>query len=126
MNDNELKTMTLAAIRVKCAELVGWHKHDCGDPLCWKLGTGIMGITRSIHDLPSFTESADAALQLVEWMSKPENGAYFWSADYFTNSPKYTAAFISQKKAFQMTADTFALAVCLAFLKANNIEPETL
>jgi ABC-type glycerol-3-phosphate transport system substrate-binding protein len=115
--------MNLSAIRIKCAEIVGWTYIE---QLAF---TGIPKGSRGNADarvIPNYPESADAALQLVEWMSKPENGAYFWSADYFTNSPKYTAAFISQKKAFQMTADTFALAVCLAFLKANNIEPETL
>ena len=115
--------MNLSAIRIKCAEIVGWTYIE---QLAF---TGIPKGSRGNADarvIPNYPESADAALQLVEWMSKPENGAYFWSADYFTNSPKYTAAFISQKKAFQMTADTFDLAVCLAFLKANNIEPETL
>jgi ABC-type glycerol-3-phosphate transport system substrate-binding protein len=115
--------MNLSAIRIKCAEIVGWTYIE---QLAF---TGIPKASRGNADarvIPNYPESADAALQLVEWMSKPENGAYFWSADYFTNSPKYTAAFISQKKAFQMTADTFDLAVCLAFLKANNIEPETL
>jgi len=120
--------MNLAAIRIKCAEIVGkTGVHTMVIRNVTMLGDDReVGITSNQGWVPNYPESADAALQLVEWMSKPENGAYFWSADYFTNSPKYTAAFISQKKAFQMTADTFALAVCLAFLKANNIEPETL
>jgi hypothetical protein len=73
--------------------------------------------------VPNFPESADAALQLVEWMKdkcsvdvnfRHDVTVTFW--DFANESLKVVGA----------RADTFALAVCLAFLKANNINPEAL
>jgi len=131
MNDNKLK-INLAAIRIKCAEIAGW-KMLAHSEWMWRSGpddilpTGIReGYTKVIPDYP---ESADAALQLVEWMSKPENGGWILESNF--NGREWSAQLIEiidGKTNHWITkfANTFALAICLAFLKANNIKPETL
>lgn len=118
----------LSKIRIKCAEIVGWAILYCKyhNTKTWHSPFGICGEGTSECVLPNVTESADAALQLAAWMAKPENGACLWFADSVTNRPKYTVSFISRKNATQATADTFPLALCLAFLKANGINPEAL
>lgn len=116
----------LSKIRIKCNEIRGHeisHENKPGYMTPWFEG---IGFGEDEEPIPNVTESADAALQLVEWMAKPENGAYLWFADSVTNRPKYTVSFISRKNATQATADTFPLALCLAFLKANGINPEAL
>ena len=115
--------MNTESIRKKCAEIVGWHKHDCGAPLCWKFGTGIMGITRSIHDLPNYPESADAALELVEWMNKKRAITTIEISGSICKVKLRTA---ETSQVFAEQAETLPLAVCLSFLKANGINPETL
>jgi ABC-type Fe3+ transport system substrate-binding protein len=116
--------MNTESIRKKCAEIVGWtiHPKDRFIVIPPKSPHSV----QPLSTIPNYPESADAALQLVEWMAKPENGAYLWFADSVTNRPKYTVSFISRKNATQATADTFPLALCLAFLKANGINPEAL
>jgi hypothetical protein len=120
------KVLNLAAIRIKCAELVGWKHVEEGygwEPTCTRDKTTS---GEGMRNLPAFTESADAALQLVEWMSKPENGG--WKCGRVMKKPReHFAIFhkrISKKTDRKASADTFALAVCLAFLKANNIDPK--
>jgi len=118
--------MNLSAIRIKCAEIVGWTYIE---QLAF---TGIPKGSRGNADarvIPNYPESADAALQLVEWMSKPENGGWILESNF--NGREWSAQLIEiidGKTNHWITkfANTFALAICLAFLKANNIEPETL
>ena len=73
------------------------------------------------------TESADAALQLVGWMRKPENGGWDTQCSQWSRGKGWRVTFAKGEGktyvGFIGTADTFALAICLAFLKANNIEP---
>jgi hypothetical protein len=120
-DDEEATTiaLNLPAIRKKCAELVGWTEIRQGTSDL--IGTSTDG--RIAWQLPNYPESADAALQLVEWMEdkcsvdvnfRHDVTVTFW--DFANESLKVVEA----------RADTFALAVCLVFLKANNIEPETL
>jgi hypothetical protein len=82
-----------------------------------------VGITSDQGWVPNYPESADAALQLVEWMRKKE-----WWPSMSEGADGWKAAFIHHGDwlRIEATADTFQLAVCLAFLKANNIEPKTL
>jgi len=112
--------VNLAAIRIKCAEIVGWTYIE---QLAF---TGIPNGSRGNADarvIPAFTESADAALQLVEWMSKPENGGWKFYADKYEEL--WAVGFESDSLA-TAAANTLPLAICLAFLRANNIDPETL
>ena len=114
--------MNITAIRIKCAEIVGWTYIE---QLAF---TGIPKGSRGNADarvIPAFTESADAALELVEWMAKPENGERTVVID---NNTRYWTAFIHScgRKNHSDFSNTFPLAVCLAFLRANNIDPETL
>lgn len=116
----------LSKIRIKCAEIVGsedahWECQKCEEthavdrcllPVIWK-------------EVPNYPESADAALELVEWMSKPENGGRSFYCDRL-NDRSWNMSFCGLKKQGNALADTLPLAICLAFLKANNIEPETL
>ena len=130
MNDNKLK-INLAAIRIKCAEIAGW-KMLAHSEWMWRSGpddilpTGIReGYTKVIPDYP---ESADAALQLVEWMEKK---GWEVMADNFNlkgqKKPKWHLSFRKVDCPIaNADAETFQLAACLAFLKANNIKPETL
>lgn len=128
--------VNLAAIRIKCAEIVGWTSIE-------NLTTGLRGKPPNnspFCTVPTYVSSADAALQLVEWMRKPENGKHTWSAATSNQHGVPCIAFAFCREImhkdpnvqpfsslyFTGNADTFALAVCLAFLKANNIEPETL
>ena len=128
--------MNLTAIRIKCAEIVGWKFVE--NPVTriggyWETGTpGRVGYKRGDWgskelgiDLPDYPESADAALELVEWMSKPENGGWTVVID---NNTRYWTVFIHScgRKNHSDFSNTFPLAVCLAFLRANNIDPETL
>jgi len=121
MNDNELKTMNLAAIRIKCAEIVGWR--DAGDGYWW---TPSAAAQWREQDLPNYPESAAAAIQLVKWMSKRG-----WILESNFNGREWSVSMIEildgkANRWITKFADTLALAVSLAFLKANNIEPETL
>jgi hypothetical protein len=123
MNDNKLK-INLSAIRIKCAEIVGWTYIE---QLAF---TGIPKGSRGNADarvIPNYPESADAALQLVEWMSKPENGGFGFSTTRSQKDGSWEVFFEHASwDAHCADAETFQLAVCLAFLKANNIEPKTL
>jgi hypothetical protein len=114
--------MNLSAIRIKCAEIVGWTYIE---QLAF---TGIPKGSRGNADarvIPNYPESADAALQLVEWMSKPENGGWWVAQDNIVKGT-WRVAFQNAEELFDGFANTLPLAICLAFLKANNIEPETL
>ena len=120
----------LSKIRIKCAEIVGFKMLAPSDWV-WRSGpydilpTAIReGYTKVI---PNYPESADAALELVEWMAKPENGEFEYRASNDNWTPnRHHFQFVNDEKSFDVFADTFPLAVCLAFLKANNINPETL
>jgi len=118
--------VNLSAIRIKCAELVGWTEIRQGTSDL--IGTSTDG--RIAWQLPNYPESDADALQLVEWMSKPENGGWDTQCSQWSRSKGWRVTFAKGEGktyvGFIGTADTFALAICLAFLKANNIEPETL
>jgi len=121
MNDNKLK-INLSAIRIKCAEIVGWTYIE---QLAF---TGIPKGSRGNADarvIPNYPESADAALQLVEWMGKSENGG--WRVTLF-RAAEWSVVFYTDQEGreFAGTESTLPLAISLAFLKANNIKPETL
>jgi hypothetical protein len=60
------------AIAVAC----GWHKHDCGDCLCWKLGTELMGITCSVYDLPDYLNDLNS-MHKAEKMLTLEQHSYY-------------------------------------------------
>jgi len=126
--------VNLDAIRIKCAELVGWRRADLNHELrTFHYVFNKKYVLHSAGDicdwLPNYPESADAALQLVEWMSKPENGGWILESNF--NGREWSAQLIEiidGKTNHWITkfANTFALAICLAFLKANNIEPDLL
>lgn len=112
--------MNPPAIRIKCAEIVGWTYIE---QLAY---TGIPKGSRGSADarvIPNYTESADAALQLVEWMAKPENGGWWYESQ---GSTKHGFSFCKIGENRDAVADTIPLVICLAFLKANGIDPETL
>lgn len=77
-------------------------------------------------DVPNYPESADAALELVAWMAKPENGEWWPDASHNYPDREWSFALTYGTDVCHGVADTFPLAVCLAFMKANNIDPETL
>jgi len=89
------------------------------------LPTGIReGYTKVI---PNYPNSADAALQLVEWMSQPENGGWGFSSTRSQKDGSWEVFFEHASwDAHCSDADTLPLAISLAFLKANNIDPEAL
>ena len=137
--------MNTESIRKKCAEIVGWtyndlkYAHVGGGAVFEKfwLPAGIDIQTLSADDissgpshgrsLPDYPESADAALQLVAWMSKPENGGFEYRASNDNWHPnRHRFQFVNDEKSFDSFANTLPLAICLAFLRANGIEPETL
>ena len=110
--------MNFAAIRIKCIEIVGWKKQPIG---WYRLGDTEH---REYKDnLPNYPESSAAALQLVEWMAD-KMGKHV----ELTRTPnlRWIICVTNNGPVLHFAADTFSLAVCLAFLKANNIEPETL
>ena len=116
--------MTLAAIRIRCAEIVGWTEIRQGTSDV--IGTSTDG--RICWQLPNYPESADAALQLVEWMEK--EGWEVMSDNFNLKGQKKPKWHLSFHKVdcplASADAETFQLAVCLAFLKANNIDPDLL
>ena len=114
----------LSKIKAKCAELRGWKHYGCtgcamSPCVCneW-IHADSDGPTSC---LPNVTESADAALELVEWMDKKGNCCRSSNAGHV-----WWFQFNCEGGGHEAEADTFPLAVCLAFLKANNIEPESL
>ena len=117
-------THNLEKIRIKCAELVGYDK-QCREVIWWnpKLGNYF-----DFDELPNYPASADAALELVAWMARPENGGYVLRADNIHGEWRvetWTTANTPYREV-KVISETFPLAICLAFLKANNINPETL
>ena len=131
--------MNITAIRIKCAELAGWkiEKNPNGKGVAWRNGAiGVhggglhgWGYNEKADDahLPNYPESAAAALELVEWMAKSENGGFGFSANRFQKDGRWEVFFEhASLDAHCAEADTFQLAVCLAFLKANGIDPDTL
>jgi hypothetical protein len=121
--------VNLTAIRIKCAELVGWKNEKEGGFHLWSHPSGL---PRMGSRIPNYPESADAALQLVEWTSKPENGEWFVEINSDTSMTEHDQTWevvfmqIGNEEKHYGSSNSFALAVCLAFLKANSIEPETL
>lgn len=118
----------LSKIRIKCAEIVGWAILYCKyhNTKTWHSPFGICGEGTSECVPPNVTESADAALELVAWMAKPENGGWWPTATHEFPNRKWLFTFSCTETDAHGEADTFALALCLAFLKANNINPEML
>jgi hypothetical protein len=120
-------TYDLDKIRIKCAELVGWTEIGSNgygfNPIPRYLLPGEK--LRAKDPLPNFPVSADAALQLVEWMAKPENGGYNYRAcdtAVFTHG----FGFVNDEHSFEATAPTLPLAICLAFLRVNKVNLEDL
>ena len=60
------------AIAVAC----GWHKHDCGDNLCWKSGTELMGITCRVYDLPDYLNDLDAMHEAEKVLTEAQRKSY--------------------------------------------------
>ena len=117
----------LSKIRIKCAELVGYDKQYIYEGALWHIKYPHPTDETDCVEVPAFTESADAALELVAWMAKPENGGFGFSANRLQKDGRWEVFFEHASwDAHFAQADTFQLAVCLAFLKANNINPETL
>lgn len=132
--------MNTESIRKKCAEIVGWTwqentvTHIGG---YWECRTGKnyergdWGSKELGIDLPDYPESVDAALELVAWMAKPENGWWFVEINSDLSMAEHdqtweVALMRMGEKQVYGNSNSFALAICLAFLKANNIDPETL
>lgn len=110
----------LSKIRIKCAEIVGWTYIE---QLAF---TGIPKGSRGNADarvIPAFTESADAALGLVAWLEKQG-----WDVHVFFEGGNCSIELLSHSQIPIISSEgkTFPLVACLAFLKANNIDPETL
>lgn len=112
----------LTKIRIKCAEVLGYK--NVRDPIgpSGQCGTWWGDDSKGrAQQIPDYPESADAALQLVEWMDKKgnccrsSNAGHCWWFQFSCDNSVHTAE-----------ADTLPLAICLAFLKANGINPETL
>ena len=128
----------LPAIRIKCAEIVGrncrYFCHSCKTQVnpdtvtsggYHSSGTCFGKVEDGV--LP-FTESADAALELVAWMAKPENGGFKTT---MRHNEKWWAGFHKGDQSWigdnnYHCATTLPLAICLAFLRANGLNPETL
>ena len=120
----------LSKIRIKCAEIVGWKKVPLPKVQNWGEDAGPDKQWWYEHQLPRFTESADAALELVAWMSKPENGGWDTQCSQWSRGKEWRVTFAKGEGKTYIgsigTADTFQLALCLAFLRANGIDLETL
>ena len=125
----------LPAIRIKCAEIVGrncrYFCHSCKTQVnpdtvtsggYHSSGTCFGKVEDGV--LP-FTESADAALQLVEWLNKKDIGAIITIRIGGTVC-RVEIITAETTQVFSAEADTLPLAICLVFLRANGIDPETL
>lgn len=79
MTTEQLSQLTPEQKRVKCAELMGYKKHDCNGPTCWCIHNGEDGMIRTgdFNQLvPNFPVDANAALTLCDRMA--EEG---WNAE---------------------------------------------
>lgn len=68
---------------------------------------------------------ADAAMTLVEWMAKPENGGWCFDCDKLTTDDWRAGFYIPYTSGIKdVKADSLPRAITLAFCKANNISVE--
>lgn len=109
----------LKEVRVRCAKLTGWREFPAPDltGCFWNPDKGM-----TIQDwvkfafLPHFETDLNAAMELVEHMQKTER---WWIAFVKGPTGDWTAQFTSQQDTFTAEAPTLALAICMAFLKAQ-------
>lgn len=109
-------------IRIKCAEAMGWNGIRIRHATRAHIGilTGSHENTcGTLQAIPNYTQSVDAAMELVEWMKKNKGKCFrltwydeSWSAAFFGND------------AFHANSDSPALAICKAFLDANQQTPQ--
>ncbi len=117
----------LQRIRVKCAEEMGWtniHSFTVPLPISgtypqW-IGTNPKGAK---DNLPNFPSDANAALQLVDFLAKPENGKWGYCV---SGNAEYCLFAFSNGKEFVVANEPlpFATACCIAFLRARGINPD--
>lgn len=120
---SKIDELSNKTIRVMCAEAMGFHKMpgEIFNGACHPDGTWVNRAVPYHEALPricpNYPEDANAALTLCDWMS--EHG---WSKSYWqTGKGPHNFVFHRGKDGFPATADTFAMAVCRAFLLANNL-----
>lgn len=114
-------------INIACAEVVGYRKVNVFE---WSED----GTTRlplqyvKAEDLPDFATCHNAAMELVSWLWTHkdlacicENMLGIWSVTFQRYSGQE-----DQLLAFTAEHESLPLAICRAFLKANNIDPDKL
>ncbi len=128
-------------IRIECAELVGWKRlkahsgkvylvHPLTSQFAYALSCGEGETNEAVSEAlkcPNFPSSADAALTLVAWMAKPENGGWQFIANNMSgcDGGEWCVQFVNADLDDAMeSAPTLPLAICLAFLRANSVNLE--
>lgn len=106
----------LKKIRIKCAEIVGWKKHtELIDAGCSPEQSDCP-LVANLVPLPDYIASADAALELVKWLE-----AQGWSVHVFFEGGKCTVELVAHTLTIDSEANTFQVAICLALLRACDI-----
>lgn len=121
-------------LSILAAEVLGWqdveHRHgrtpDEDAIIGWQppLKTQPQYKFQNKSKIPAFHTDANASMQLVEWMAKPENG----ELDWFCRNEADGVLFAFSGKAvpqFEAVAPTLPLATLHAFLRANGKEIES-
>lgn len=103
-------------IRVMIAEAVGWVKvreH-------WRKGDDVVFLNHSCNhqQLPDYPTDANAVLTLCAWM---KTQGWVWRANNDETHSEVCFQFVNDEFAFESSADTLPLAICKAFLIANNL-----
>lgn len=117
--------MTNEEIRVRCAEIVGWTispfmKEHCKVPYGWHPQHHPKKTNFYEFPIPQFDADANAALTLCDWMAEKGYPIVF----SFMGS-KWVCVFYSSKEIdcdelANESAETLPLAICRAFLAANQ------
>jgi len=124
MSNNTNTKLNLHAIRVKCAELMGWQVHPNYRFLV--IPPNSPHSVQPLYTIPLYTTAADDALELVNWMIDKARRIV-----ELTRSPDNRWVICvrnagSNERSQYFAADTLPIAICLAFLHVNNINPEDL
>jgi len=110
---------TDAELTLACAEAVGWgHLRQFTNRITDPNGNAVFfnpDKETKISQLPPFPTSADAAMQLVEFLKR--NG---WWCELRYNPKERSCIFWKPGNGFshEKVSDTLPRAICLAFLKA--------
>ena len=129
-NTTKSAELNLNAIRIKCAELMGWQIHPKDRFVV--IPPNSPHSVQPLSTIPPYTDSADAALELVNWMTdkarksveltrSPDNRWVICVRNAVLNGP---CPF--DRRTQHLAADTLPIAVCLAILHVNNTNPEEL